>query len=244
MSGNSKQKTRQGYNLLNYDTLTSKTINGITYTINDDKSITANGTATSNSILFLSNNFSLNLEKGNYVLSGCSNGSASTYYIEFTDGSKYYSCVNGNKLFNFSEDVSLSGYITVRNGATVSNVTFYPMLTKGTEEKEYEEYGASPTSPFPSPIRNTGENGSVNFKVQNKNLLDLSKIKAQEGSTQYSAGKVELLENGFKLTKITETGNGNGRFVERINLKLIPRKIYYLWKCKQKCKFIWSSNYI
>ena len=46
IKGNSWQETREGYNLLNYDTLTTQTINGITFTVNKDKSITANGTST------------------------------------------------------------------------------------------------------------------------------------------------------------------------------------------------------
>ena len=51
--GISKQKTREGYNILNYDSLESRTINGIAFTINEDKSITANGTATANATLDL-----------------------------------------------------------------------------------------------------------------------------------------------------------------------------------------------
>lgn len=61
--GISKQKTREGYNILNYDSLESRTINGITFTINEDKSITANGTATANA--------TLNLVRRSWKLSAC-----------------------------------------------------------------------------------------------------------------------------------------------------------------------------
>ena len=61
--GISKQKTREGYNILNYDSLESRTINGITFTINEDRSITANGTATANA--------TLNLVRRSWKLSTC-----------------------------------------------------------------------------------------------------------------------------------------------------------------------------
>lgn len=53
VGGNSKQDTREGYNLLNYNSIESTTINGVTFVINDDKSITVNGTATANATLNL-----------------------------------------------------------------------------------------------------------------------------------------------------------------------------------------------
>lgn len=53
VKGNSKQDTREGYNLLNYNSIESTTINGVTFVINDDKSITVNGTATANATLNL-----------------------------------------------------------------------------------------------------------------------------------------------------------------------------------------------
>ena len=119
ISGNSEQETRSGYNLLNYDTLTSKTINGITYTINDDKSITANGTATANATLNLigaGSNFPLNLEAGDYILSGCVGGSKDTYMIEIYNGDRYLGCANGSASINFSEDTAIRAYIAIRNG--------------------------------------------------------------------------------------------------------------------------------
>lgn len=168
----SRQETREGYNLLNYDTLTSKTINGITYTINDDKSITANGTATANSTLNLigvGSNYPLNLEAGDYILSGCSGGSKNTYVLEIYNGTSYKANLDGSTLINFSEDTAIRVYIAIKSGVTVSNLKFYPMLIKGTEEKPYEQYGTMPSPEFPRFINSLK---NINYKVTNKNKFD------------------------------------------------------------------------
>lgn len=178
VSGNSEQETREGYNLLNYDTLTSRTTNGITYTINDDMSITASGTATANATLNLigaGSVYPLSLEAGDYLLSGCDGGSKDTYMIEIYDGTRYLRCINGSTLINFLENTAIRAYITVKSGITLDNVTFYPMLHRGTEEKEYEQCGAMPSPLYSSAIKNCKNN--INLKVQNKNYASTKILK-------------------------------------------------------------------
>lgn len=226
ISGNSVQEEREGYNLLNYDTLTSRTISGITYTINDDKSITANGTATANSTLNLvggGNNYPLNLESGDYTLSGCKDGSKDTYMLEIYNGTAYKGNVDGNTSINFSEDTAIRAYITVKNGVTLSNVTFYPMLYKGTQEKEYEQFGAMPSTQYSSEIRNCGDNinllkavnksGSINgidYTIENETITT--------SGTSTSARSISLsdllefpivLEKGKQYTQSIEIIDGS-----------------------------------
>ena len=83
--GKSTQNKTTGKNLFQI-TATTKTMHGVTFTINEDGSVTANGTATE-SIYFELGIFSL--EEGSYILSGCNKGSKSTYllYFQKTDGS-------------------------------------------------------------------------------------------------------------------------------------------------------------
>lgn len=172
VEGNSKQETREGYNLLNYNSLESTTINGVAFTINDDKSITANGTATANATFNLIGGpgvYPLELEEGDYTLNGCEGGSSSTYSMEIYDGTTYRACQNGKTTFN-TTGTSIRFYISVKSGVTVNNVTFYPMLVKGTEEKEYEPYGVMPSPEYRSPIQNV--EGDVNVTVCNKNLFN------------------------------------------------------------------------
>lgn len=129
-------------NLLKHNANT-QTISGITFTVNKDKSITANGTATANVTLDLIGNFgdfALSLKAGDYVLSGCTNGSKDTYMIEVYDKTYYRRVTDGRILINFAEDVSIRAYIAIKSGVTMSNVTFYPMLERNTEKTNYIEH--------------------------------------------------------------------------------------------------------
>ena len=171
VQGNSKQETREGYNLFSYDDLEGRTTNGITFTVNEDKSVTANGTATANATLNLmgaGNVYPLELEAGDYILSGCEGGSNSTYYIEIYDGKTYRANQFGNTNINFAEDTAIRAYISVRQGITVNNVIFYPMLIRGTEAKPYEPHGAMPSIEYPSEIENVTDD--IDITVCNKNL--------------------------------------------------------------------------
>lgn len=172
IEGNTQQETREGYNLLDCSALKTQTISGVTFTVNKDKSITATGTAAENVTLNLvgsGSNFPLSLEAGNYMLSGCTNGSKDTYMIEIYNGTNYYRVTDRMALLSFTEDVNIRAYIAIKRGVTMSNVTFYPMLAKGTEIKGYEQYGAMPSMEFQSAIKSC-EN-SINFTICNKNLI-------------------------------------------------------------------------
>lgn len=133
----------RGYNMLDYRTSKTTTINGVTFTINEDKSITANGTATANVIFNLiggPSDYPLKLEKGDYIFSGCQNGSTTTYFMEIFNGTSYKACRTDAIPINFKEDTSIRFYIVVKSGTTISNVTFYPMLINGKEQKPYEPF--------------------------------------------------------------------------------------------------------
>lgn len=105
---------------------TTQTINGVTFTVNADGSITANGTATD--VVFFNVGRVL-LESGvSYVLSGCpaggNNGGNFLMYVSI--GSEFY--------YDFGSSVSFEGtgetrsvFIQVKSGATV-DATFYPMI--------------------------------------------------------------------------------------------------------------------
>ncbi len=69
--GNSRQETREGYQLIDTSKYSNSSNNGINYTINEDKTINANGTASSENdssfTIFTNQNF----EAGNYYFEGC-----------------------------------------------------------------------------------------------------------------------------------------------------------------------------
>lgn len=121
----------------------SGVVNGITYTINDDGSVTAKGTATANAALYLT--YGLSGIKGTVFLSGCpSGGSISSTGggyslrmnkfvngVEVTGGADVGS---GNKITLNGEDVRI--YIVVLSGKTV-DCTFRPMLNYGDSANDF-----------------------------------------------------------------------------------------------------------
>ena len=107
-----------------------KTQNGITFTINDDMSITANGTATGIAASTISTNFVFEDGKS-YIISGCpAGGSDSTYRIDIgntTDGYNVYDYGDG-VTFTPSENKSYTVRIRIAADAVIDNLTFYPMI--------------------------------------------------------------------------------------------------------------------
>jgi hypothetical protein len=110
------------------NTATSQTINGVTFTVNSDGSVTANGTATANAILKIP----VTLEKNtSYILSGIDSPSSSTYTISLFNTANWDSitALHTNPSFSIgSADVEAELRCVIYKGYTASNVTFYPMI--------------------------------------------------------------------------------------------------------------------
>ena len=121
---------------------TSQTINGVTFTVNDDGTITANGTATAVA------NFNISLSISDTlscILNGCpSGGSDNSYRI----GARYnnsgtltynYDTGNGCKI----NDISIVDrvFIQIASGQTVNNLVFKPMLRLASDPDDtYQPY--------------------------------------------------------------------------------------------------------
>lgn len=126
------------------NTAVSSTSKGITFTVNDDGSVTANGTATE-SVYFHLNipDYFIPYKNGKYILSGSPESSTmSTYYqllYDLTDN------IIVAREFGKEIEVELNAthkyrvQINIMSGTTVENLTFYPMIrsaeiTDGTYE--------------------------------------------------------------------------------------------------------------
>ena len=130
-----------GKNLLK-NTVTTKTSNGVTFTVNEDGSVTVNGTATTDTQLTLNSN--LVLQAGKYILSGCpTNGSPSTYRMWANN------TTTGENLTEYGKGVSFTVKketrfiipIKIHTGVTATNLTFYPMIRPAEiEDATYEPY--------------------------------------------------------------------------------------------------------
>lgn len=121
--------TKGSKNLLK-NTTSSTTKNGLTFTVNDDGSITVNGTATADTEITL-RNMTL-LANTDYILSGCPSGgtgnsyrmyaiNTSTWAIAGADYGSSYTLSTGN-------NTGWSFRIQIKSGYTANDLAFYPML--------------------------------------------------------------------------------------------------------------------
>lgn len=159
LEGSTSQVTRSEKNKLpyNYYDGNSKTINGITFTVNKDRSITANGTATANAQFSITNPDNYAIVAGSYKLVGENNAytkKAIRGSYKKADGTiTYISSVSSFTIPEGATNIHI--YVVILQGETVNNVTFYPMLLNSTEtDLTFEAGGASPSPDYPSPIEN------------------------------------------------------------------------------------------
>lgn len=196
VKGSTTQVTRSEKNLLNVTAKTTTT-QGLTFTVNEDKSITINGTNTGTGTYYfrIANNFAL--PAGDYTLSN-KNPSVknNSGFIFYDDGNNFPRTNISNA--TFTKDTTIKPYLKVNAGVTVNNQTVYPMIIKGTYTEEtlppYEQYGASPSTDYSSPIENV--EGNVEIKDIGENLFDCanSKIIYNNAIILY-----ERLTNGLKI---------------------------------------------
>ena len=136
--------------------------NGIAYTLNADKSITASGTATADSYCTLQHiTMSLNVNRlkknTDYFLSGSPVGSGTDTYqiyagIYDNDGNRIeiYHDYGSGALIRIANDYRCTTSITIKKGQTVSNLIFRPQLELGDTPTEYEPYHGSATTITPT----------------------------------------------------------------------------------------------
>lgn len=112
----------------------SITITGITFNINADKSVTANGTATADVSLKITDY--LTFKESNYILSGCPKNGNSTTYSMVLEGTGRDT---GNGA-TFTSATNKRVAIEIKNGVTVNNLVFKPMIAKGSQVTSYAPY--------------------------------------------------------------------------------------------------------
>lgn len=157
IGGNHQQETREGYNFLDLSNFSTQTKNGVTATKNEDGSIKLVGTNSGDT--FNINLSTINGEIGDYIASGVTGGSRETYFLAIVQtGVKTFTEVtNESSNFSLTEETTIAANIYIAKGATI-NTTIYPMMIKGTENKPYEQYGASPSILYPSEAKSVGDN--------------------------------------------------------------------------------------
>lgn len=197
IEGESQQATRSGKNLLD-NTATTKISNGITFTVNSDKTVLADGTndTSANSSLVINR---YDLSPGTYILNGCPSGGArNTYRLAIQETGSYsilgsIDIGNGSGEFTIDTTTNVQIAIFIQKGLTINNLLFKPMLRRATiADDTYEQYGASPSPDYPSPIENV--EGNIEFKDVWKNLVKQMNWKQLPS---ISTGATVTIVNGY-----------------------------------------------
>ena len=120
------------------NTATTQVINGVTFTVNDDGSITANGTATGECQIFLSTI----LKKGTYRFSGVpKTGSYTSYWSYYQKNYVTQENDFGDGLvFYLDSEATISCVFRIKTGYTASNLIFKPMLSLASLNLSYADY--------------------------------------------------------------------------------------------------------
>ena len=106
--------------------LTTQTVNGVTFTVNDDQTISVNGTPTTS---FGTTIVTVSGLLGEYTLTGCpSGGSGSTYRLYRAGASASESDIGNGYTYTFEPQNSHAIRIYLYTGNTFNNLTFKPML--------------------------------------------------------------------------------------------------------------------
>ncbi|MBQ8297342.1 MAG: hypothetical protein IJX77_06130 [Ruminococcus sp.] len=129
------------------NTAVTTTKQGITFTVNDDGSVTADGTATASATLDIGK---ITLETGkSFVLSGCPEGGATDTYSMFGLYTANWIGLGGydtgeGLMFTASSYGEIVFRINIKKDVTVSGLTFYPMVRYAEiSDETYEQYKLS-----------------------------------------------------------------------------------------------------
>lgn len=183
----------------------SKTVNGVTFTVNTDGAITINGTATG----FASFIFSTGADKINFIggmtyYFSCRHGIIS--YLTEEGSETNYIFSDSNPSFTWGEGwIFQSIYMQLNEGQTADNLTVYPMLNEGSTAKPYMPYFSGLKNAFFKEIVSTGRNlipypysdgmsktiNGITFTVNNNGSVTINGINNSENDSTFF-----LMRNG------------------------------------------------
>ena len=172
----------QGKNLLE-NTAVNGTHNGLTFTVNNDGSVTVNGTA--NAEMYYKFGAMLYEHIVGTVFSGCTGGSGNTFQINVSYYNSSHEWINGFNVTDgsvkFIEDanaVYVSVFANIISGYTANNITFYPMVRLASETDDtYEPYGGAKEGFV---WISTGESSPGAFNALKKNSVLLNPTSAKQ----------------------------------------------------------------
>lgn len=218
----------------------SKTVNGITYTVNADGTVIANGTATAVSVYEL---FWTGTSGTSYILNGCPSGGSSNTYAMDTYNSNVPLVRDYGSGATFTRDGNSQRVrIVIFNGVTVENLVFSPMIRLSTvSDSAYEPYeNIAPITTYNSvTITQTGNSETKTYDVIiNENKFIRAELQGNNNIRFYFEKTIDktitisftpnvaltnnslyLLVDGVSLgTRTTLTGTANEKLTHRFTL--------------------------
>lgn len=180
LKGGNWQKTREGYNKIDLSSISTEVAGIKALYDNETGYITVNGTSTQHYPAFYEKNINELLTDGETWTVWQENAPSDTnheIYLQVTavnkagGATRYYTSATKGKRTSFVIDKEQYTYTLNFMGGTISNIgtlTNYKnryMLYKGTDDKEYEQYGATPSPDYQSKTETVGNN--VNYFDEN-----------------------------------------------------------------------------
>ena len=211
IDGAYSQETTNGKNLLNI-TSTGGTNNGITYTINDDKSVTLNG-ATTDTVSQLILNI-MTIPNGTYCLNGTNTANVYMRIWSETQQKEIYKSVNFGSFEITNNDVCQI-QIYIHKGVTCKNVIIYPQLELGSTATSYEPYTggiASPNPAYPQEPKFVGDYNEdtqkydIDFMTSGKNLFNINGNVNVDGYSKEQK-TTNTVENGVLTCNVNSARN-------------------------------------
>ena len=154
VEGNSWQETRTGKNKFDYKNANIKANSYINVNTGEITSTSNTNYATENYI---------EIEQQNYSIPAAT----SNFRLAFYSAEKVFISSKNSNFINFEvpEDAK---YIRFSD----TNLSNIMLLEGNTEDTEYEEYGASPSTKYPSNLEAVGDSGSLKITVENQDKTE------------------------------------------------------------------------
>ena len=194
IDGKCEQATRSGKNLANIKA-GNYSLNGITLTINNGE-ILLNGTATAATTFTGIGEFLYKTGKtysGTFIYesgsctdygAGLYLSNSSTSNVNIGGGAGFRQ--NQSRTFNITsktEDIQEYFYIVVNKNTVINNYRIKIQIVEGTDDKDFEQYGASPSPDYPSEIKTIkGIRNLLNLNVPTSTTNGITCTNNNDGS--------------------------------------------------------------
>lgn len=216
--GESAQETREGYNLLKYPY--ANLFNDTIFTDNGDGTITLNGNLEANTSKYFVRNYFFKAGTYTFVTGlGKEVNLPNTCYILIKKSSESTYLVQGaRKDTQFTLDVDSNIDVSVIYiSGEYNNILLKPMILFGTEEKEFEQYGAMPSLDYHSSVTSIT---NIDYKITGKNKA----AENVETSTVSGVTAINNRDGTYTLNGTTIQERSFGLYLKEIGKEINLKK--------------------